>query len=81
MVHVHPYGVDFFPGPRDYSIPRNWRIPVWGISPAGVWRIDPGPPITVNLVGDKSKWGGAFNKAKWEKEANGPPPPPCKKVP
>lgn len=72
VIHTHPYGTDPFPGPRDFSIPRAWHIPVYGISPSSVWRIDPGPPITVILL--SGSWGG-FDQGGWTKAANAPARP------
>lgn len=72
VIHTHTDGLGLGPGPRDFSVPRAYGIPLYGITPKGSWRIDPGPPISATLL--EGSWG-SFNETAWEKLANKPQRP------
>jgi hypothetical protein len=60
LVHSHPLWALPFPGPEDGVVPRNYHIPNFGISPVGVWVINPGPPLSVDLL--SGSWGTGPNR-------------------
>ena len=55
VVHSHTYEVLPFPGPEDGVIPSHYGIPNYGISPNGIWVVNPGPPLSVSLL--SGSWG------------------------
>jgi RHS repeat-associated protein len=47
IVHTHPSWAEYKPGPADFGL----AVPLYGIAPAGVWRITPGATSLTVLYG------------------------------
>lgn len=67
-IYVHTNGLDPYPRPDDASAPRGLNIPLYGISPSGASRVNPGPTITLTLL--SGSFGRGFNQRRWLRSAN-----------